>query len=310
MALDSALRKPDAEPADEYRHAPHNVEVEQALIGAILVNNDAFYRIADFLEPKHFFEPIHQKVFEIAAGLIRAGKVATPVTLKTFLPTDADIAGLTPAQYLARLAAEATTVVNAEDYGRTIYDLSIRRDLIRIGEDMVNLAYDAPVDIKPGQQIEDAERRLYRARRDRALRPGLPALLRRAQGRRRPREQGLPARRASLGLGHRHDRPRSADGRDAAFGPRHPRGTPGHGQDGAGDQRRLSTSRSNIAAGRGPTARSRRYRAASSASSRSKCRPSSSPPASSPSRPKSPPPASGAATSASRTSPSSRRRRR
>jgi len=161
MALESTLRKPDAEPADEYRHAPHNVEVEQALIGAILVNNDAFYRIADFLEPKHFFEPIHQKVFEIVAGLIRAGKVATPVTLKTFLPTDADIAGLTPAQYLARLAAEATTVVNAEDYGRTIYDLSIRRDLIRIGEDMVNLAYDAPVDIKPGQQIEDAERRLY-----------------------------------------------------------------------------------------------------------------------------------------------------
>jgi replicative DNA helicase len=161
MALESTLRKPDAEPADEFRHAPHNVEVEQALIGAILVNNDAFYRIADFLEPKHFFEPIHQKVFEIVAGLIRAGKVATPVTLKTFLPTDADIAGLTPAQYLARLAAEATTVVNAEDYGRTIYDLSIRRDLIRIGEDMVNLAYDAPVDIKPGQQIEDAERRLY-----------------------------------------------------------------------------------------------------------------------------------------------------
>ena len=161
MALESTLRKPDVEPADEYRHAPHNVEVEQALIGAILVNNDAFYRIADFLEPKHFFEPIHQKVFEIVAGLIRAGKVATPVTLKTFLPTDADIAGLTPAQYLARLAAEATTVVNAEDYGRTIYDLSIRRDLIRIGEDMVNLAYDAPVDIKPGQQIEDAERRLY-----------------------------------------------------------------------------------------------------------------------------------------------------
>lgn len=161
MALESTLRKPDAEPADEYRHAPHNVEVEQALIGAILVNNDAFYRISDFLEPKHFFEPIHQKVFEIVAGLIRAGKVATPVTLKTFLPTDADIAGLTPAQYLARLAAEATTVVNAEDYGRTIYDLSIRRDLIRIGEDMVNVAYDAPVDIKSTDQIEDVERQLF-----------------------------------------------------------------------------------------------------------------------------------------------------
>ena len=90
-----------------------------------------------------------------------AGKVATPVTLKTFLPADVDIAGLTLGQYLARVAAEATTVINAEDYGRTVYDLAIRRDLIRIGEDMVNVAYDAPVDFAPREQIEDAERRLY-----------------------------------------------------------------------------------------------------------------------------------------------------
>jgi replicative DNA helicase len=161
MALDSALRKLPEEPKADYRQAPHNVEAEQALLGAILVNNEAFYRVSDFLEPRHFFEPIHQKIFEVAAGLIRAGKVATPVTLKTFLPPDADIAGLTPAQYLARLAAEATTVINAEDYGRTIYDLALRRDLIRIGEDLVNLAYDAPVDLAPQEQIEDAERRLY-----------------------------------------------------------------------------------------------------------------------------------------------------
>ncbi len=64
-------------------------------------------------------------------------------------------------QYLARLAAEATTIINAADYGHTIYDLSIRRDLIQVGEDMVNLAYDAPVDFSPRNQIEDAERRLY-----------------------------------------------------------------------------------------------------------------------------------------------------
>src|SRR5205085_3337722 len=88
-------------------------------------------------------------------------KVASPVTLKTFLPPDLDIGGLTASQYLARLAAEATTVINAEDYGRTIYDLAIRRTLIIIGEDMVNVAYDAPVDLSPSDQIEDAERRLY-----------------------------------------------------------------------------------------------------------------------------------------------------
>jgi replicative DNA helicase len=68
---------------------------------------------------------------------------------------------MTVGQYLARLAAEATTIINAQDYGRTIYELALRRDLIRIGEDMVNVAFDAPVDFAPRAQIEDAERRLY-----------------------------------------------------------------------------------------------------------------------------------------------------
>ena len=144
-----------------YRTAPHNIEAEQSVLGAILVNNDAFYRVSDFLKQEHFFEPIHQTIYDTAASLIRAGKVATPVTLKTFVPAETDIGGMTVGQYLARLAAEATTIINAHDYGRTIYELALRRDLIRIGEDMVNVAFDAPVDFAPRAQIEDAERRLY-----------------------------------------------------------------------------------------------------------------------------------------------------
>jgi len=159
--FDSTARKLAADQTPLYRTAPHNIEAEQALLGAILVNNDAFYRVSDFLEARHFFEPIHQKIFELASQLIRAGKIASPVTLKTFLPGDADIGGLTVSQYLARLAAEATTVINAQDYGRTIYDLSVRRSLIVIGEDIVNDAYDAPVDFAPAKQIEEAERRLF-----------------------------------------------------------------------------------------------------------------------------------------------------
>ncbi len=159
--LESTARKSVEEPAALYRSAPHNIEAEQALLGAILVNNEAFYRVSDFLEPQHFFEPIHQKIFQLSRDLIRAGKLATPVTLKTFLEADIDIGGMTLSQYLARLAAEATTIINAEDYGRTIYDLAVRRSLIIVGEDMVNVAYDAPVDFSPRQQIEEAERRLY-----------------------------------------------------------------------------------------------------------------------------------------------------
>ena len=146
---------------ENYRTAPHNIEAEQALLGAILVNNEAFFRVSDFLEPSHFHEPVHRRIYEIAAEIIRSNKVATPVTLKTFLPAEVQIGDINLAQYLARLAAEATTIINAEDYGRAIYDLALRRALIGIGEDMVNVAYDAPVEQTPKAQIEEAERRLF-----------------------------------------------------------------------------------------------------------------------------------------------------
>ena len=143
------------------RLAPHNAEAERQLLGAILVNNETYYRVSDFLEPFHFFVPPHQDIYEKIGQLIRAGKTASPITLKTFYPADARIADLSATQFLLRLAADAASIINAEDYGRTIYDLALRRNLIRIGEDMVNIAYDAPIDVPPGQQIDDAERRLF-----------------------------------------------------------------------------------------------------------------------------------------------------
>jgi replicative DNA helicase len=143
-----------------FRLPPHNIEAEQALLGAILVNNDAFDRVSDFLKAQHFSEELHRRIFDVASQLIRAGKLATPITLKTFLG-EHDLGGVTIPQYLARLAAEATTIINAEDYGRTIHDLALRRDLILIGEDIVNAAYEAPIAAKPRDQIEEAERKLY-----------------------------------------------------------------------------------------------------------------------------------------------------
>ena len=82
---------------------PHNLEAEQAVLGAILVDNEAFYRVA-FLEPGHFFEPLHQTIFHISANLIRDGKIASPVSVKLVgerigLPADLDIGGLNAAQY-------------------------------------------------------------------------------------------------------------------------------------------------------------------------------------------------------------------
>ncbi len=149
-------------PADEksFRLAPHNIEAEQALLGAILVNNEAFYRVSDFLGPEHFYEPIHREIYEISGKIIRAGKAATPITVKTYLP-DQLTAEVTLPQYLARLAAEATTVINAGDYGQTIYDLAIRRNLIQIGETMVSTAYESVVELTAPKQIEEAEKSLF-----------------------------------------------------------------------------------------------------------------------------------------------------
>ncbi|WP_333794007.1 replicative DNA helicase [Hyphomicrobium sp.] len=150
-----------AEPTD-FREAPHNIEAEQALLGAILINNEAMDRVSAFLEPIHFFDPLHGQIYETAGKMIQAGKQATPITLKTFFETAEPIdPHLTVPQYLGRLAANATTIINAEDYGRTIYDLAVRRQLIVLGEDMVNSAYDAPIDFPPESQIQEAETRLY-----------------------------------------------------------------------------------------------------------------------------------------------------
>lgn len=166
--MTAAIRQTSQEPQPDgfhetpvFREAPNNLEAEQALLGAILVNNEALDRVSSFLKPDHFFDPLHARIFESVARLIMGGKRATPITLKTFFQADEPVGDLSVPQYLGRLSANATTIINAEDYGRTVYDLAIRRQLIDIGEIMVNTAYDSPIDAAPAAQIENAEQRLY-----------------------------------------------------------------------------------------------------------------------------------------------------
>lgn len=161
---------PLAHEQDIARAAPHNVEAEQALLGAILVNNEAFYRVCDFLKPEHFFEPIHQTIYELAGNLVRAGKVANPITLKDFLPTGTVVGNMNASQYIARLAAEAITIVNAKDYGELVHDLALRRGIIEVARDALSAAYDSPAELPPRQLLEEVEQQLYQigdaARRD------------------------------------------------------------------------------------------------------------------------------------------------
>ena len=103
---------------------------------------------------------------------------------------------LTVPQYLGTLAANATTIINAEDYGRTVYDLATRRALIIIGEDMVNGAYDSTVDFTAADADRGSGDAALRSRRAAQVRPGLPGLRHRADQRHRHGERRLPARRA------------------------------------------------------------------------------------------------------------------
>jgi replicative DNA helicase len=147
--------------ASGLRPLPHNDEAEQALLGALMINNDAFYRVSDFLKPEHFFQPAHAEIFGLCEQLIRVGKSATPVTLRTFFGDDVRIDGATASEYMAHLIAEATTIINAADYARVVYDLSQRRSLISIAEQVAQRAYESPVDATPESQIEDCERALF-----------------------------------------------------------------------------------------------------------------------------------------------------
>lgn len=144
-----------------YRTPPHNEEAEQAVLGAVLVNNKAFEKVGEFLRPEHFFDPANQKIYQAIMKMVDRGQVASPMTLKAFFEQDQDLAEIGGTEYLARLAAAIVTVQNVEDYGRIIHDAYLRRQLIEVGEDMVNHAYKHDLDVTANDQIEEAEKKLF-----------------------------------------------------------------------------------------------------------------------------------------------------
>ncbi len=141
---------------------PHSIEAEQQLLGAILTNNDIFDRIADLVGPQHFFDPVHARIFEVASARIAKNALATPITLKAFMEEDAGLKELGGAEYLKRLAAAAISSFAARDYAQMIYDLSVRRDLIRLGQEIAGKAARVEVASEPREQIVEAEQALYK----------------------------------------------------------------------------------------------------------------------------------------------------
>ncbi len=143
------------------RTLPANVQAEQMLIGAILVNHDYLNTVSEFLRPDHFFEPIHQKIYNAIEVITEKGLIATPVTLRSMLERDELFQQLGGSDYLNKLATLSMMVINPLDYGKIIYDLAVRRNLIQIGEEVVNNAYDSSLEYDASQQIEHAEGKLY-----------------------------------------------------------------------------------------------------------------------------------------------------
>ena len=138
---------------------PHNLEAEQALLGSLMFDNGVFERLSDRLRGSHFYEPFHQRLFEAIEDHIRQGMLAEPTILMERFKQDPAFQEFGGLRYLADLVDRAPPGANAPDYARVVYDLALRRDLIRIGGEIIK---DAPDPERPAEdQIEQAEQTLY-----------------------------------------------------------------------------------------------------------------------------------------------------
>jgi len=147
---------------EAYRHVPYDIDVEQALLGAILADNQALERATAILKPEQFYDPLHARIFATMSQMIeRGGVVVTPLTLHATMKADPGVMELGGQGYFDELRKAAPAIPNIRDYANIIADLAMRRSLIRIGEDIVNTAYEAPTEKTSKEQIEEAEKALY-----------------------------------------------------------------------------------------------------------------------------------------------------
>ena len=141
---------------------PHNIDAEQAILGSLLTNNEAYSKIGDFLKGEHFFEPIHQKIFTTIVDFYNQGLIATPITLKNSFDKEEALENLGGSNYLGDLAKNATNIINIKDYAKVIFDLYLKRKLIELGNEMV-IEINDHKDLSHNSQnlIEKTEQQLF-----------------------------------------------------------------------------------------------------------------------------------------------------
>jgi len=151
---------PGLNPKQE-RETPKNYEAEAALLGAILANNNALEKVSDYLKPEHFAEPAHGRIYAAILKLTDGGQIADSVQLAHFFTNDEALETVGGSSYLAELQSSVVSIINAAQYGKSIYDLHLRRAIMVLGEDSVNDACEVLVDRPASAIIEDIERELF-----------------------------------------------------------------------------------------------------------------------------------------------------
>ena len=144
----------------ELDSAPHNLDAEQAFLGALLYDNEMYHRVADWLKVEHFYDPVHGRIFETATDLIGRGSLADAVVLKSHFDRDDGLKDIGGTTYLAVLMEGAATGNAAVEYAKIIYELALRRELIRIGNDLSNSA-TADTDVHARELIQAVEQKLF-----------------------------------------------------------------------------------------------------------------------------------------------------
>ena len=143
------------------RLPPSNVQAEQALLGALLANNKAYERVSEFLAAEHFADPIHGRIYQAIARRVEAGQLADAVTLKAEFEHAGILEEVGGTAYLTQLLTAMVGIINAGEYGRAVLDTWMRRQLIEIGETVVNNAFGADAELDGPLQVEAAEQALF-----------------------------------------------------------------------------------------------------------------------------------------------------
>jgi replicative DNA helicase len=144
---------------DQFKELPNNIEAEQAVIGSILVSNDIFDEISTIISSINFYDPMHQKIYEAIESLVYKGMLANPITLKNYFEDEKD--DLDVPEYLVKITKFSTSVRQAVEYSKIIYDMFVRRELIKISEQTIDSAKLNELDTNGQTIIENSERLLF-----------------------------------------------------------------------------------------------------------------------------------------------------